>query len=102
LGPLTFGSGKLGTPCERMQLANASAPGGLLVAAGPLLPVVGLEEPQAPIATAQLTAATAIERPRRCRFAALLVVALRNGLGFTRARWIVGRRGSTAGGITRR
>jgi hypothetical protein len=80
LGPLTFGSGKLGTPWERMQLANASAPAFLLVAVGPLL-VVGPEEPQAAIATVQLTAATAIGRPRRCLLAALPVVALRNAVG---------------------
>jgi len=39
-----------------MQLANASAPALSLVAVGPLLPVIGPEEPQAAIATAQLTA----------------------------------------------
>jgi hypothetical protein len=65
-----------------MQLANASAPAFLLVAVGPLLLVVGPEEPQAAIATAQLTAATAIERPRRRLLAALRVLAVRNLVGF--------------------
>jgi hypothetical protein len=75
-----LGSGKFGTPWDRMQLANASAPAFLLV--GPLLLVVAPEEPQAAIAIAQLIAATAIERPRRCLLAALLVLALRNVVGF--------------------
>ena len=59
-----------------MQLANASGPAFLVVAVGPLLLLVGPEEPQAVIATAQLIAATAIGRPRRCVLAALQVLAL--------------------------
>ena len=78
LGPPAFGSGKFGTPWERMQLANASAPALLLVAVGSLLRSVGPEEPQAVVATTQLIAATAIGRPHRCVLAALLVLALRN------------------------
>ena len=65
-----------------MQLANASAPAFLLVAVGSPLLVVGPEEPHAAIATRQLTAATAIERPRRCLLAAVLVLAPRNVVGF--------------------
>jgi hypothetical protein len=86
-----------------MQLANASGPAFLPVAVGPLLLLVGPEEPQAVIATAQLIAATAIGRPGRCVLAALLVLALRNIACFPLK---AGRRvvpsGSTAGGITRR
>ena len=82
MGPLAFGSGKFGTPWERMQLANASAPAFLLCAVGPPLLLAGPEEPQAAIATVQLTAATATGWPRRCLLAVLLVLALHNVVGF--------------------
>jgi hypothetical protein len=55
--PPELGSGKFGTPCERMQLANAS-PEPPAAAAGFGL----LDEPQAPMATTQLTVASAIVR----------------------------------------
>ena len=63
-------------------MANASAPAFLLVALEPVLLVGGPEEPQAAIATAQLTAATAIQRSRQCLLVTLLVPALRNVVGF--------------------
>jgi hypothetical protein len=83
LWPLTFGSGKFGTPWEHMHLAKSSAPAFLLVAVAPRLLLVGAEEPQAPIATAQLTAAAAIGRLRRWLLASVLLLALRNGGGFS-------------------
>src|ERR1039458_3238064 len=56
-GPFGLGSGKFGTPCERMHSATLSA--GLPLAAA----LLGLPEgPHAAIATAQLMAASAIER----------------------------------------
>ena len=61
-------------------MANVSAPAFLLVA--PLPVVLRPAEPQAAIATAQPHAATAIERPRRSLLAALLLLALRNVVGF--------------------
>jgi hypothetical protein len=100
--PLTFGSGKFGTPCERMHLAKSSAPAFLLFAVGPLLLLVGPEEPQAAIATAQLTAATAIGRPRRWLLASLLLLALRTVVGFSLRLGGRDPGGYTAGGITRR
>jgi hypothetical protein len=43
--PLTFGSGKLGTPCERMHLENATPDSTALVADGEVLaPPVELVE----------------------------------------------------------
>jgi hypothetical protein len=100
--PVTDGSGKLGTPCERMHLANANAPAFLLFAVTPLLLLAGLEEPQAAIATAQAAAATPIGRPRRWRLRALLSVALRNIVGSPQVRSIVSPGRFTAGRITRR
>ena len=56
------GSGKLGMPCERMQFANLSASASPLPVPAALL---GLpEDPQAAIAAAQHTAASAIETLR--------------------------------------
>ena len=74
--PMTFGSGKLDTPCERMHLANASAPAYLPCAVRPLLLLVGLAEPQAVIATAQPSTAstTASRRPWPLRVLVIVVV----------------------------
>jgi hypothetical protein len=78
--PLTFGSGKLGSPCERMQVANASAPASLLFPVRLLL-LLGPGEPQAAIAIAQLTAASALGMARRPVLADLLWLALRTVTG---------------------
>ena len=57
------GSGKFGTPCDRMQLANLSASASPRPVSAALL---GLpESPQVLIAKTQLTAATATDRRRR-------------------------------------
>lgn len=71
--PVAFGSGKFGTPWERMHLAKANAPALLLFAVRALLLLLVLDEPQAAIATAQLSATA---RPPRCLLAAVLVPAL--------------------------
>src|ERR1019366_3580109 len=68
------GSGKFGTPCERMQSANSSASVSPLPVPAALL---GLpEDPQAATASTQLTAASAIDRLRRWLLGTLLVPAL--------------------------
>ena len=72
--PLTLGSGKLGTPWERMHLAKVSAPANLLFAAGSLRPFVASEDPQALIATTQLATANAIGSPHRRQLTVLLVL----------------------------
>lgn len=104
LWPLTFGSGKFDTPCERMHFANANAPANLLCPVTPLLLVlllVGSEEPQAAMASAQPRAPAAIGSLRRWRLAALLSLAVRNLFGFPQARSIGQSRGYTALAITR-
>ena len=74
--PVTFGSGKLGTACERMHLANASAPANLPCPVRPLLLLVGLAEPQAAIATAQPSAASPTDIRRPWPLRVLIVVVL--------------------------
>ena len=73
---MTFGSGKLGTACERMHLANASAPANLPCPVRPLLLLVGLAEPQAAIATAQPSAASPTDIRRPWPLRVLIVVVL--------------------------
>jgi hypothetical protein len=71
LGPF-LGSGKSGTPCPRMHLEIAiGEPAALDEAAG-----LELELPQAAIATAALTPASAIDRLLRWPFGPVLVLAL--------------------------
>src|ERR1039458_4934613 len=68
------GSGKFGTPCERMQSANSSASvSPLPVPAALLAPPA---DPHAATASMQLTAASAIDRLRRWLLGTLLVLAL--------------------------
>jgi hypothetical protein len=98
--PLTFGSGKFDTPCERMHLANATAPASLLWAVTPLPLFVEPEEPQLAITSAQPRAAIAMGSLRRWRLAVLLWLAVRNIVGFRQARAIGQSRGYTAGAIT--
>jgi hypothetical protein len=57
--PLLVGSGKLGTPWERMQLANSMP--SFWPAAAVCLPVFGLEEPQAASSRAAATASEAAD-----------------------------------------
>jgi len=82
--PWTFGSGKFDTPCERMHLANANAPPSLVCPVSLLLVLllVGSEEPQAAIASAQPRVANAIGSLRRWRLSALLSLALRSVAAF--------------------
>jgi hypothetical protein len=60
--PLTFGSGKFGTPCERMDLENATPDSTALAAdAEVLAPPVGLAElPPHPATSAPLTSVAAV------------------------------------------
>jgi hypothetical protein len=58
--PMALGSGKFGTPWERMHTANACAPACLLFAVASLALLVGPEEPQAAIAMAQPVAASVV------------------------------------------
>jgi hypothetical protein len=101
--PVTCGSGKSDTPCERMHLANATAPASLFcpVDLVLVLVLVGSEEPQAAIASAQPRAASAIKSLRRWSLAALVSLALRNVACFPQARSIGQSRGYTSRGITR-
>jgi hypothetical protein len=62
---------------------------------------LGSDDPHAAIATAQLTAATAIGRPRRYVFTALVLLGLRNIAGSS-GSWMLGLSGYMAGGITPR
>lgn len=81
--PSAFGSGKFDTPWDRMQSAYAIARAFWLVPADGLLDLP--EDPQAVIATAQVTAASAIDRLWRGCSARLLALALRmswNSCGF--------------------
>lgn len=86
-----------------MHFANANAAANLLCPVRLLLLVlllVGSEEPQAAIASAQPRAATAIWSLRRWCLAALLSLAGRDVVGFPQARSIGQSRGYTAAAIT--
>ena len=65
--PLTFGSGKFGTPCERMHLENATPDSTALAAdAEVLAPPVGLDElPPHPATSTPLRSAAAVSRRAR-------------------------------------
>lgn len=63
--PSGLGSGKPVTPCERMQSANAIP---CPVSTDPIVVLDMLEDPQAAITTAQLTAASALGARTRWPF----------------------------------
>jgi hypothetical protein len=65
--PLTFGSGKFGTPCKRMHLANATPDSTALAAdAEVLVPPVGLGElPPHPATSTPLRSAAAVSSRTR-------------------------------------
>ncbi len=64
--PLTFGSAKLGTPCERMHLANATPDSTLAADAEVLAPPVGLVElPPHPAISTPLRSAAAVSSRAR-------------------------------------
>jgi hypothetical protein len=67
--PFTFGSEKLGTPCERMHLANATPDSTALAADAELLTLpAGLPElPPHPATSAPLRSAAAVSRWARDR-----------------------------------
>src|ERR1039458_4618734 len=75
--PSGLGSGKVGTPWERMQSAYLIPWGEAPEAPEAAVLVALLEDPQAAIATAPVTAASAIDRPRRWLLGALLLLAQR-------------------------
>jgi hypothetical protein len=94
--PLTFGSGKFGTPCERMHLVNASPDSTALAAdAEVLAPPVGLEAPPHPVTSIPLRSAAAVSR--RARGGVSLLVWVLYGIRFS----LVSISGCAAGTRTR-
>jgi hypothetical protein len=65
--PLTFGSGKFGTPCQRMHLANATPDSTTLAADAEVLalPVVLGELPPHPVISSPLRSAAAVSSRAR-------------------------------------
>lgn len=88
--PSAFGSGKFGTPWERMQSAYAIAAAFWLDAADALIDLP--EDPQAAITAAQVTAASGIDTLWRGRSALFLARA-------RRISW--GSRGSVTAAVVR-
>jgi hypothetical protein len=74
--PFAGGSGKFGTPCDRMQVENLSLNAYPLDAPVPVAPLGVPEDPQAAIVSVQHRAASAINRPWRAPFGSRLIVAL--------------------------
>ena len=81
--PLTFGSGKSGTPCERMHLENATPDSTASVADAAALPwPVALPElPPHPLASTPLRSATAVSG--RARVGLNLLAWMLYGIGFS-------------------